>query len=208
MIKVSNIDVYGFTHAIRGMRNPMNSWNKSDSNFESNLEVGNNDHRLMTKLNKAGSEHAKFMRMIQVWFDVEAPLYWFKQFETYRVRTTSNSCSTMHKLTDKPYELEDFSFDEGTCDVIHRVLLIELNRLRDLYLEDRNKLTWRSMVQLLPSSYNQKRTINLNYEVLKNMYHQRKNHKLSEWEEFFDQVLGSIPCCELITIEKADEERY
>lgn len=109
MIKVSNIDVYGFTHAIRGMRNPMNSWNKSDSNFESNLEVGDKDYNLMTKLNKAGSEHAKFMRMIQVWLDVEAPLYWFKQFETYKVGTTSNSCSTMHKLTDKPFELEDFS---------------------------------------------------------------------------------------------------
>lgn len=279
MIKITNAEVFGWDAAIRGMRNPMNSWNKSDS-FLCNVEcdecpergnhcqghnyldyvVGDNDLTLMKKLVKAGSDHAKFMRMINVTMDVTAPLYWWSEYDTYKVGTVANSCSKMYKLLSKPFEMSDFSFDKlsgfkneikqfrpevdeetelwdsGTlskrqiakeygvshtcvCDIINdkykytesvnvfeevaRPLADTLNELRDSYFscedETSKKQIWYSIVQLLPSSYNQKRTIQLNYAVLRNMYHARRNHKLDEWHDFCSWV-ETLPYAELITL--------
>lgn len=203
MIKIENVETYGWEAAIRGMRNPKNSWNKSDSHWweSSNLfKVGDNDLKLMKALAGAGTDHGKFMRMITVTLDVTAPLYWWKEFDTYKVGTVADSCSTMHKIAAKEFTLDDFSHEK-----LHDAFRADLKRLVELlniarykFLETKDKRFWWDMIQLLPSSYNQKRTVQLNYAVLKNMYHARKNHKLDEWLDFCKWV-ESLPYSELIT---------
>ena len=195
MIKLENTDVYGWEAAIRGMRNPMNSWDKSDSCIDVYdscpvVDIGSNDLKLMKSLTKAGDDHAKFLRMINVTVDITAPLYWWKEHDQYKVGTTTNSCSTMHKIHAKEFTREDFSWehlyspydseDLGSGE-ISEYILIALNRYRERYLQTKNKEDWWQMIQLLPSSYNQKRTVQLNYQVLKSMYFARRNHKLDEW---------------------------
>lgn len=219
MIKIENYDVVGWEHAIRGMRNPMNSWAKSDSKVhaceceqwphnikKSFNEVGPNDLDLMKRLRNAGTDHRKFMRMITVYVDILAPLYWWKEFDTYKVGTVANSCSTMHKITEKEFVLDDFSH-EHLGDKEKQILLTiveAMNESRDAfvtwnedYKHDRKDYWWQ-IIQLLPSSYNQKRTIMLNYEVLANMYKSRKDHKLDEWRDFCKWI-KTLPYSELIT---------
>ena len=189
MLRIENVDIFGFESAIRGMRNPKNSWDKSDSHLwesSNRFEVGKNDLKLMRTLAHAGSDHGKFLRMINVTLDITAPLYWWKEFDTYKVGTVTNSCSTMHKIAAKEFTLEDFSHEH--LDVVSRSCLEDvihiLNLNRDSFNKnayDDPKIPWWQMIQLLPSSYKQKRTVQLNYEVLRNMYHARKNHKLDEW---------------------------
>ena len=189
MLRIENVDIFGFESAIRGMRNPKNTWDKSDSHLwesSNRFEVGKNDLKLMRTLAHAGSDHGKFLRMINVTLDITAPLYWWKEFDTYKVGTVANSCSTMHKIAAKEFTLEDFSHEH--LDVVSRSCLEDvihiLNLNRDSFNKnayDDPKIPWWQMIQLLPSSYNQKRTVQLNYEVLRNMYHARKNHKLDEW---------------------------
>ena len=228
MLKIENTEVVGFEAAIRGMRNPMNSWEKSDSypavdcgkcgkieregvckkedrdctGFEC-YDIGPNDYDLMTRLRNAGTDHRKFMRMIVVYLDITAPLYWWKEFDTYKVGTVANSCSTMHKIADKEFTFDDFSHEKlinSACMEIReqhiRISPIQalattiecLNSYRDLYLQTKDKKYWWQMIQLLPSSYNQRRTVMLNYEVLANMYKSRRNHKLDEWHTFCDWI--------------------
>lgn len=194
MIKIENIDVYGFEAAIRGMRNPMNSWGKSDSEFipwdSSALSIGEADLKLMRNLCKAGSDHRKFMRMINVTMDITAPLYWWKEFDTYKVGTVANSCSTMHKIADKEFTLDDFSH-EHLCGMAIATLdnvIDNLNLERRHYLITKDKDCWWQMIQLLPSSYNQRRTVQVNYETLLNIYRARKNHKLDEWVELCSEI--------------------
>ena len=186
MIKIERTDVYGWASAIRGMRNPLNSWDKSDTriNWEiGKTVIGENDLALMKKLSNAGSDHAKFLRMINVTCDITAPLYWWKEFDTYKVGTVANSCSTMHKLHAKEFTLADFSWENleplalGSLEETIKVM----NIYREMYIHDKNKRWWQQMVQLLPTSYQQKRTVQLNYQVLKNIYFARRNHKLDEW---------------------------
>lgn len=227
MIKIENVEVTGWEHAIRGMRNPRNSWEKSDShccncedcimienkhepakecdNGELGFCVGENDFELMMKLVNAGTDHRKFMRMITVYMDVTAPMYWWSEADTYKVGTVRNSCSKMHKLLSKPFEMSDFSFDNvtgSTYENVAKPLIDMLNELRNTYFklttEEAKKLAWYSIIQLLPSSYNQRATLMLNYEVLANIYHSRKNHKLDEWREFCKWV-ENLPYSELIT---------
>ena len=206
MIKIDKEDAYGFDSAFRGMRNPMNSWSKMDSEYENGkFEIGENDLRLALKLSKSGTDHRKFMRMIVVYVDVTAPLYWWKEMDTYKVGTVSNSCSTMHKITSKPITLSDFSTeefdiaDEGISmnDCFINVVA-DCEMLRKYYLETKDKRYWRGLIQLLPSSYNQKRTLQLNYEVLANIYQARKFHKLDEWQTFCDWI-ERLPYSEIIT---------
>lgn len=240
MINIDKDEVHGWGAAIRGMRNPMNSWDRIDSYFgDPYLEdfdnyvtphVGENDLDLMRRLAKSGTDHRKFMRMITVHCDITAPLYWWKEFDTYKVGTIANSCSTMHKIHAKEFTLDDFShehlldkkdfheyggdviislkcsFDDGvksTRNVYFTPLscldhiIVALNEYRELYIETKDKKYWWQMIQLLPSSYNQKRTIMLNYEVLANMYKSRKNHKLDEWRYFCDWI-KSLPYSEII----------
>lgn len=241
MITISNVETYGWEAAIRGMRNPMNSWDKSDSAFGRNLEIpysqnnpiimfdkygvetyiGDNDLDLMKRLVKSGTDHRKFMRMITVSCDITAPLYWWKEFDTYKVGTVANSCSTMHKIHANRFSIDDFAHeyiwnDEhpqtqlvGTEDnpvylddmqiIIYTVGM--LNELRELYLKTKDKRYWYKMIQLLPSSYKQKRTVMLNYEVLANIHKSRKNHKLDEWRDFCDWI-EELPYSELITEKK------
>ncbi len=207
MIQINNVEVIGWEHAIRGMRNPLNSWDKSDTVVTLKLsdatviaEVGDNDHELMMKLACAGSDHAKYRRMITVYLDITAPLYWWKEFDTYKVGTVTNSCSTMHTIHTKEFTLDDFSHDHLTVHsyVVLSCLCDELNTVRKKYLETKDKKYWWQMIQLLPSSYNQKRTVMLNYEVLANMWHSRKNHKLTEWVNFCKWI-ESLPYSEIIT---------
>lgn len=239
MIKIENTEVMGWDAAIRGMRNPMNSWEKSDSNYRlilasrcdtcasyllnncddcDNCEVhklcnspnyflvGPNDLDLMTRLCNAGTDHRKFMRMITVYLDITAPLYWWKEFDTYKVGTVANSCSTMHKIADKEFTLEDFSYEHmnHTSLNILKEIIDLLNKYREDYLNPEagkigvKKDYWWQMIQLLPSSYNQRRTVMLNYEVLANIYKSRKGHKLDEWNSFCDWI-ESLPYAELIT---------
>lgn len=286
MIKIENTEVMGWDAAIRGMRNPMNSWENSDSNYRpilasrcdtctsyllnncDNCEVyklcnspnyflvGPNDLDLMTRLSKAGTDHRKFMRMITVYLDITAPLYWWKEFDTYKVGTVANSCSTMHKIADKEFEPSDFSYEHlddiwgyepevrdmapvvelethtdkitnyvlGPDDILNLTIKM-LNRCRDLYLitgenlkkndlteterKDlmaQQKIYWWQMIQLLPSSYNQRRTVMLNYEVLANIYKSRKGHKLDEWNSFCDWI-ESLPYSELITGKSSTDAR-
>lgn len=201
MIQIENTEVMGFEHAIRGMRNPMNSWKNSDSLSGT---MGENDISLMLKLAKAGSVHAKYRRMITVYVDITAPLYFWKEFDTYKVGTVANSCSTMHKIADKEFTINDFSHEHLTSQAVFLLLSVidELNEVRELYLqqddEDVKKAYWWQMIQLLPSSYNQKRTLMLNYEVLANIYKYRRNHKLDEWHYICDWI-ESLPYSEVIT---------
>lgn len=216
MIKLEKTDVVGWEHAIRGMRNPMNSWSKSDSDFDDEgiSWIGEKDGELMRKLAKNGSVHAKYRRMIVVYADIIAPLYWWKEFDTYKVGTVANSCSTMHKIHEKEFTLDDFShehldkykgiipdhFDENPYDILVYYVVGCLNYARETYMETKNKDAWWAMIQLLPSSYNQKRTVMMNYEVLANIYHNRKDHKLDEWREFCKWIEG-LPLSEIITLE-------
>ena len=201
MIKVNRTSVFGFESAIIGMRNPLNSWSKSDSfsktekNEEGDIQIkyylGMNDLDLAKRLVKSGSDHRKFLRMIHVQADVLAPLYWWKEYDTYKVGTVANSCSTMHKITAKEFELADFSHDriESSFLILFERLVAILNDLRGNYLETKDKKYWYSIIQFLPSSYNQLRTVDLNYEVLIKIYFGRKNHKLDEWLSFCDWIL-------------------
>lgn len=255
MLTVEKTETYGWEAAIRGMRNPMNSWDKSDTkvcdayqvaeycegwcydrcpygdncekgvwvnDFQS-VHLGENDFDLMKRLCKAGTDHRKYLRMITVYCDITAPLYWWKEFDTYKVGTVANSCSTMHKIQSKRFERKDFSIEHlsNTLDapisgvdmsdhhfiVIMDNLIACLNVARDCYNETKDKKYWWEMVQLLPSSYNQKRTIMLNYEVLSNIYKSRKNHKLDEWHTFCDWI-KALPYSELITDERKNFADY
>lgn len=233
MIRIENTGVYGFEAAIRGMRNPMNSWDKSDSHVcacadgyldcpmvlnddepakecdpdKYNFCVGEKDFCLMKKLGEAGPDHGKFLRMIIVTLDITAPLYWWKEFDTYKVGTVANSCSTMHKIHAKEFDVNDFSHEHVeeltgddynmSYDFLLRTVDI-LNYYRKKFLETNDKKYWWQMIQLLPSSYNQRRTVQLNYAVLKNIYHARKSHKLDEWNKFCQWIEG-LPYSELIT---------
>ena len=247
MIKFENIEIVGWEHAIRGMRNPKNSWQKSDSytcyatvgchceeeNYINGVchgvTLGENDYELMMRLRNAGTDHRKFMRMITVYLNITAPLYWWKEFDTYKIGTVANSCSTMHKIHAKEFTLEDFSYEhllepkdvhvpddsccnpnwEG-CGIIAPIDILEetinmLNKAREMFLETKDKKYWWQMIQLLPSSYNQKRTVMLNYEVLANIYKSRKDHKLDEWRDFCSWI-ETLPYSELITGYMADKE--
>jgi len=205
MIKVETIDIWGFEHAIRGMRNPMNSWNKSDSgwgeytNDLDSFDIGKNDLDLMRRLYKAGTEHRKYLRQIMVSMDITAPLYWWKEFDTYKVGTVANSCSTMHKIAAKEFKLDDFSHEHLTD--ISEAVMVEvcrvLNTWRTLYLESKDKEDWWQLIQLLPSSYNQRRTITMNYENVVMIIKHRTGHKLDEWNQFVE-VLKGLPYVEEI----------
>lgn len=247
MLKIENVEVMGWEAAIRGMRNPKNSWDKSDSFCKPSTEnccgchdydkcayifettgkpyrgdIGPNDLDLMTRLRNAGTDHRKFMRMIIVYLDITAPLYWWKEFDTYKVGTVANSCSTMHKIADKEFTLEDFScehlidYDLYSCNEVDgpvingaphigcgglqllNLIINVLNYYRSKYLTTKDKEYWWQLIQLLPSSYNQKRTVMLNYEVLANIYKSRKNHKLDEWHTLCEWI-ETLPYSELIT---------
>lgn len=197
MIKIEETNVYGFEAAIRGMRNPKNSWKKSDSVLVDGYKwhMGENDMKLAKTLAGAGTDHGKFLRMINVTVDITAPLYWWKEFDTYKVGTVANSCSTMHKIHAKEFTLDDFSHEHLELN-FYRVCLEQvmhcLNVAREEFLKSNDKTYWWQMIQLLPTSYNQKRTVQLNYAVLLNMYHARKNHKLDEWHEFCEWI-ESLP---------------
>ena len=237
MIKIENTEVVGWEAAIRGMRNPLNSWEKSDSGYgcgndkeyfcdkcsssfhcpsrEKTYNIGPNDLDLMKRLRNAGTDHRKFMRMITVYVDITAPLYWWKEFDTYKVGTVANSCSTMHKIHAKEFTLEDFScehlFDtpesefNDSMDVLKEVIDI-LNLYRDHFVKNpHRKDYWWQLIQLLPSSYNQRRTVMLNYEVLANIYKSRRNHKLDEWHVFCEWI-ENLPYSELIIGEKVESE--
>lgn len=206
MILVDNVEVFNFEGAIRGMRNPLNSWEKSDSEFSYmygyclDVDIGKNDLELMRNLYKAGTEHRKYLRQIFVSMDITAPLYWWKEFDTYKVGTVANSCSTMHKIAAKEFELDDFSHEhltpEGGLSFL-RNTVSGLNVYRLRYLESKDKKWWWHLIQLLPSSYNQKRTITMNYENVVTIIKQRTGHKLDEWNDFVD-TLRSLPYIEEI----------
>ena len=232
MLKIENFEVFGWEHAIRGMRNPKNSWENSISNYceetdcsdcsMANFRPRNSgacykvcvtDYALMERLRNAGTDHRKFMRMIVVYVDITAPLYWWKEFDTYKIGTVANSCSTMHKIADKEFTFDDFSREKlinSACMGVQEkhigwspmqvlATTIEcLNSYRELYLKTGDKKYWWQLIQLLPSSYNQKRTVMLNYEVLANIYKSRQNHKLDEWHTFCDWI-ETLPYSELIT---------
>ena len=208
MIKVENIETFGLYGAMRGMRNPLNSWDKADTTVYQGhdkefVNIGVNDLNLAIRLIKAGTEHRKFLRMIHVQMDVIAPLYWWKEADTYKVGTTANSCSTMHKIAAKEFTLDDFSHDHLFNDAVVyngyvstsvlECVIGALNEFRNLYLETKDKRYWWQMIQLLPSSYNQRRTWDMSMETLLSILHQRKNHKLDEWNEFRDICLEQIP---------------
>ena len=201
MIKIENIDVYGWDAAIRGARNPMNSWDRMDSCYNNGeFEIGENDYKLLKNLTIAGPEHRKWNRMVTVTMDITAPLYFFKEYDTYKVGTVANSCSTMHKIQAKKFEMSDFSVEHlRSLRVMHEVI-DELNFYRDKFNKDKKKEDWWEMIQLLPTSYNQKRTVHLNYEVLGTIYHQRRHHKLDEWVEFCNMI-KTLPYSEFITRE-------
>lgn len=242
MIKLEKTEVVGLEAAIRGMRNPMNSWDKSDSELYRNVDcgsyehcstcdnrfsmiccnqhIGENDLCLMRKLAKGGPVHAKYRRMITVYVDITAPLYWWKEFDTYKIGTVANSCSTMHKVYDKEFTLEDFSHEhllnnpheplnvkgmELTTSVFFMQTIVNvLNTYRQKYLETKDKIYWWQIIQILPSSYNQKRTVMLNYEVLAGIYPMRKNHKLDEWRDFCNWI-EKLPYSEIIVGEQNDD---
>lgn len=196
MIKIENVEVSSFKAAIRGMRNAYNSWNKSDTRtivpnpyrdeYELNILLGDEDEKLMSNLVEAGTDHSKFARLITVTCDITAPRYWWIQADQYKVGTVSASTSTMHTIANKEFTLNDFSFEHGVIYSAYAIeqLIEELNSLRNTYLTTKDKGVWYAIIQLLPQSYNQMRTIQLNYQVLRNIYHARKNHKLNEWKEF------------------------
>lgn len=209
MLRVNSVSVYGFMEAIRGMRNPMNSWDRSNSEVlgDGSVHIGDNDKQLMIKLVKADTEHRKFLRSITCYIDIIAPLYWWKEFDTYKIGTVSNSCSTMHKIHAKEFTIDDFSHEHVlsetfTCEVIPMFLLEAtikcLNENRAHYLATKDKKYWWQMIQLLPSSYNQRRSETLNYEVLRSIYKQRAGHKLDEWSTL-REVIEKLPESWLIT---------
>ena len=219
MIKIENIDVYGWETAIRGARNPMNSWDRMDTCYNNGeFEIGENDYKLLKNLTIAGPEHRKWNRMVTATMDITAPLYWWKEYDTYKVGTVANSCSTMHKIQAKEFTLDDFSHDHlyeekngwiedkngykwccaPTC---LETTVNTLNAYRYQYNKTKDKKYWWQMIQLLPTSYNQKRTVHLNYEVLGTIYHQRRHHKLSEWVDFCKIVKEELPYSEFITRE-------
>lgn len=211
MINIELLEMSGIGSAIKGMRNPMNSWDKCDSYYiwpdDEEFHIGPNDRDLMMKLRNAGTDHRKFMRMIVVYANITAPLYWWKEFDTYKVGTVANSCSTMHKIADKEFTLDDFSIEhltEGNRQGFEQCVLSALNIARENFLETKDKLWWWQMIQELPSSYNQKRTVMLNYEVLANIYESRKNHKLDEWRDFCKWA-ETLSYSELITGEIKNE---
>ena len=208
MITLKYADIWGFEHAVRGMRNPMNSWDKSDTFVDYDLVLlGKKDKELMKRLIHAGTSHRKFLRQIFVSVDITAPLYWWKEFDTYKVGTTANSCSTMHKIHDKEFTIDDFSVEHLDDDVLNKPfkdIISCLNFFRQLYIQDHDKNCWWQMIQLLPSSYNQKRTVTMNYENLLNIYETRRNHKLDEWKDFCKWI-ESLPNAELITGEERTE---
>ena len=235
MLTLKNTSVMNFENAIRGARNPMNSWNKSDSYYPEEyrygdlpsdaVDIGDNDLNLMKRLCSAGTDHRKFMRMITVYVDITAPLYLLKELDQYKVGTVSNSCSTMHKIHAKEFTLDDFSHEHLGDDWNDRKNLVDyngeyfntplnvmrwiievLNNYRDLYLETKDKKYWYEMIQLLPSSYNQRRTVMLNYEVLANIYKSRKGHRLDEWKTMLDWI-ETLPYSELITGESKDKNK-
>ena len=242
MIKIEHVETLGWEAAIRGMRNPMNSWDKSDSEWcligtpgtnqavandkylREKYCIGNNDLDLMKRLCNAGTDHRKFMRMITVYMDITAPLYWWKEFDTYKVGTVANSCSTMHKIADKEFTLDDFSLnhlyaeddidgmyysitaeEEFTSTDVLKVIIEALNNYRKMYIATKDKKDWWQLIQLLPSSYNQRRTVMVNYEVLANMYKSRRNHKLDEWIDFCAEI-ERLPHSELITKKEDDKK--
>lgn len=208
MIKVENIETWGFEHAIRGMRNPMNSWDKSDTVIDCItgriITIGENDLSLMRRLYKAGTEHRKYLRQIFVSMDITAPLYWWKEFDTYKIGTVANSCSTMHKIHAKEFTLDDFSHEHllhtGDEDNPIDFIIHWLNYYRTRYLKTKNKDYWWQIIQLLPTSYNQRRTITMNYENVVTIIKQRTGHKLDEWNEFVT-ALGNLPYVDDITKE-------
>ena len=217
MIKIENTDIHGWEAAIRGARNPMNSWGKSDS-YWTHIEdaetletanfqyfVGDNDLRLLTHLANAGPDHGKFLRMITVTVDITAPLYWYKEFDTYKVGTVANSCSTMHKIHSRDLTVNDFSYDRNRVPGWLEYTVNILNTCRKEYISTGDKSWWYTMIQILPSSYNQRRTVSLNYAVLRAMYHARKHHKLDEWREFCEWI-RTLPYSELITGGDKDDE--
>ena len=206
MILIENIEINGFEAAIRGARNPMNSWDRMDSCYNNGeFEIGENDYKLLKNLTIAGSEHRKWNRMVTVTMDITAPLYWWKEYDTYKVGTVANSCSTMHKIQAKKFEMSDFSVEHlRSLGVMHEVI-DELNFYRDKFNKDKKKEDWWEMIQLLPTSYNQKRTVHLNYEVLGTIYHQRRHHKLDEWHVFCDTI-KTLPYSEFITREFGDKD--
>ena len=200
MIKIENVDVYGFEAAIRGARNPMNSWHLMDScTNNGEFEIGEKDYDLLRRLTIAGPEHRKWNRMVTVTMDITAPLYFFKEWDTYKVATVANSCSTMHKIQAKEFELDDFSHEHLISLRLLNDTIDELNYYRDIYNKTKDKKYWWQMIQNLPSSYNQKRTVHLNYETLGAMYRQRKHHKLTEWREFCSMI-ERLPYSEFITM--------
>ena len=208
MIKIENIDVYGWEAAIRGTRNPMNSWDRMDSGYNNGeFEIGENDYKLLKNLTIAGPEHRKWNRMVTVTMDITAPLYWWKEYDTYKVGTVANSCSTMHKIQAKEFTLDDFSHEhlEEYPKWLLSEVISELNENREDFNRTKDKDYWWQMIQLLPTSYNQKRTVHLNYEVLGSMYHQRRHHKLTEWLEFCDTI-KTLPYSEFITREFGDKD--
>ena len=200
MIRIENAEVLGWEAAIRGMRNPKNSWDQIDSDFRAEeIRLGEKDLRLARMLANAGNDHGKFLRMITVYVDLTAPLYWWKEFDTYKVGTVADSCSTMHKIHAKEFTIEDFScehLNEDSKKVLHAVIGA-LNAHRDAFNQGHNKEEWWQMIQLLPSSYDQRRTVMMNYAVLRNMYHSRRNHKLNEWRHLCEWM-ESLPYSELI----------
>lgn len=197
MIRVDDVNVWGFNHAMRGMRNPMNSWDRADTIFDLEggvFRMGDADQQLMHKLFRAGTEHRKYMRQIFVSMDITAPLYWWKEFDTYKVGTTANSCSTMHKIAAKEFTDDDFSLEhlEGDANFCAGVVIETLNDYRKKYLNTKDKRYWWCLIQLLPSSYNQKRTVTMDYENAASMIRQRTGHKLDEWNDFV-KVLSNLP---------------
>ncbi|MBQ1259879.1 MAG: hypothetical protein IIX97_07180 [Clostridia bacterium] len=207
MLKAERISVMNIENAVRGARNPLNSWDRSDSHYDENGSyiLGENDLSLCMRLAKSGSDHRKYLRQIFVSIDITAPLYWWKEFDTYKVGTVANSCSTMHKIHSKPFELDDFSherMDEGSVEVL-KVLIDHLEKERQKFCENKEDRTpWHNMIQLLPTSYNQMRTVTLNYENLINIYYARKNHKLAEWHVLCDAIAQLPYAKELIMIKE------
>lgn len=216
MIKIEIIEVSGWEAAITGMRNPMNSWDKSDSNCKTIIRdneryvenfIGKNDLTLMKKLAAAGTDHRKYLRMINVTMDIVAPLYWWKEWDTYKVGTVRNSCSTMHMIAAREFVLDDFSHEHlnGHSEMILEDTIKALNAEREYYLKSKDKSAWWQLIQLLPSSYNQLATVQINYEVLMNMYHSRKAHKLDEWVRFCEWIL-TLPYMNRLIDDKKEGE--
>ena len=207
MLEISNVEVFGWNAAIRGMRNPKNSWNLSDTDFDDGKPcLGENDTKLMQNLRKAGSDHRKYLRMIVVQMDILAPLYWWKEFDTYKVGTVANSCSTMHKIHAKEFTLDDFSYEhlhDEAYDALMGVIYT-LNDFRRRFIEHKDKEDWWQMIQLLPTSYNQKRTVQINYETLLNIYNSRAGHKLDEWQTLRD-FIETLPYFKMICIDEPKE---